>query len=128
MDRNEKARNDLKMDMMNKERDEKMIAAIKEVTKALPTLKELLKLKKEDLKLLHKIQEIVLSKPNKIEPDFEYEADIEYQKLIAEKQIITNKLLFLQKENEITKLEDEIKDMTEKMVSYKAQVKYEEGE
>lgn len=128
MDRNEKARNDLKMDMMNKERDEKMVAAIKEITKALPTLESLLKLKKEDLKLLYKIQEIVLSKPNKLEPDFEYEADTEYQKLIAERQIITNKLLFLQKENEINKLKDEIKEMKEKMISYKAQVKFMEGE
>lgn len=128
MDRNEKARNDLKMDMMNKERDEKMVAAIKEITKALPTLENLLKLKKEDLKLLYKIQEIVLSKPNKLEPDFEYEADTEYQKLVAERQIITNKLLFLQKENEIDKLKDEIKEMKEKMISYKAQVKFMEGE
>ena len=129
MDRNEKARKDM---INNKaaqnERDDKMRDAIAEITRALPVLKEILKHKKADFEIHKKVQEIVLSKPNKITPDFEYEADIEYQKLMVERQLILNNLTTLEKQNDIDKLAATLKEHNETLVSYKAQLNFMEGE
>jgi hypothetical protein len=129
MDRNEKARQKL---INNKAeanaRDEKMIAAIKETQEGLPGLKDMAKFKQLEFGVNKKIQDIVLSKPNRIEPMYEYESDIEYQKLIVEKQKIMNDTYVNEKSNEIRQLLNSIKDHEANLISWKAQMKFMEGD
>lgn len=121
MDRNEKARVEARQ---NKERQDKLVAAVKEIEEGLPAMKDLLVLKKKDLNIITKTQEIVLKKPKKLSPEYEYEQDEQYIKLMEERQLVINDMLLLNKNQEIIDLEKKIAELEDTHEDYSNQIKF----